>query len=119
VTEHTGDTTDILSAVDHVAKELEFHIADSHEIHKRLTEHDNRIEGQLEILADVVLGEKTITFDGRIDRQGGMGALVKAHENGGINAKIPWGKIATLFGTIVTAAATIVVAYIQSSAPTP
>ena len=89
IEELVEQASSMADGVHQVAKDLEFHIADSHQVHKRLEDHDSYVEAQLEKLAETVLGRKETTFDGETIRVGGLRELVEAHQNGGLKVHFP------------------------------
>lgn len=92
--------------VDQVRADLEYHIGEGHAL----------VAGrqELDILADVVLGRKYVTYDGEIERRGGMKAMVEAYENGGLAVNVPWGKIISLVTAMVTSVGASILALIES-----
>ena len=76
------------------------------------TEMLGTMRKQQEIIADVVLGEKHETYDGEIERKGG---LADALNGTGFKVNIPWGKIIALITAIVVTGGTIIVAVIEAS----
>lgn len=75
------------------------------------TELLETMERQQSIIADVVLGERHETYDGEIERKGG---LADALNGTGFKVKIPWAKVLVVVTTIITVAGTIIVAIIQT-----
>lgn len=65
-------------------------------------------DSKLDSLADVVLGEECVDFDGNVTRDGGLQKIVKDSHNGGMKVKLPASVIAALitamagiFGTLL------------------
>lgn len=103
--------------VGEVKKDLEYHLATTHG--EMISEDINgkllQVCDQLDFMADVVLGEPEYNpIDGQTTRTGGMKALVAAHQNGGIRAKVPkW--LVSILVAIIIAVSTIGGAVIQKS----
>lgn len=133
-----GRVSEVSDKLDHVVSDLEFHVAESHESYvgrvelasfvKTMEEWiaESRLDGkslraaqhasdeQQHRLADVLLGEQYVDYDGEITRRGGIKQIVDAYDkNAGFKVSVPWGQIVTILVAVIAAVSAIVVAVIQ------
>ena len=116
--------------IDALAKDMEIHVAETHaslvshadldasltkstklleDWIKEATADRRHIRQQLHDLADVVLGEKTVNFDGEVERKGGLKDAIDGNR---VRFALPWPQVWTLIGVIITAAGGVIAAII-------